>query len=310
VIANPPPWPHGARCAAAITFDVDVDSMLHLVHPTSAHRRVAAQSWTRYDQVAIPRILAAYAEYQIRQTFFFPAWCIERYPELARTVLEAGHEVGLHGYQHELAYEQPRDVEARLLDRSVALAESVLGIRSRGWRAPYYGFSPASAELLVEQGFLYHSGLMGDDVPYILRTPKGDLWELPTDWAMDDWPQYVQSPDFDYLMPIRAPQRATEVFMAQFEEAWAAGGLWIATWHPFVSGRLAPMRAVRQMIEHMLSKGGVWLTTLENIAQHVHDCTTSGTYAARIDRFPYYDGPVNAQLSSARMAQEETTHGR
>ena len=97
--------------------------------------------------------------------------------------------------------------------------------------------------------------------------------------------------------------------MAEFEAAWVSGGLWIATWHPFVSGRLARMLAVRQMIEHMLAKGGVWLTTLDSVAQHMRECTANEAYAARIDPFPYYDRPLAAPLSGARTDQKET-HGR
>jgi peptidoglycan-N-acetylglucosamine deacetylase len=44
-----------------------------------------------------------------------------------------------------------------------------------------------TAELLAEEGFLYDSSLMGDDVPYLLSTPKGELVELPVSWATDDW---------------------------------------------------------------------------------------------------------------------------
>ena len=54
MIKNPVPWPNGARCAVAITFDVDSDSTLHLVHGQRADTLVAAQSWMRYDEVAVP----------------------------------------------------------------------------------------------------------------------------------------------------------------------------------------------------------------------------------------------------------------
>ena len=33
LIDNPVPWPDGARCAVAITFDIDTDSILHLDFP-------------------------------------------------------------------------------------------------------------------------------------------------------------------------------------------------------------------------------------------------------------------------------------
>ena len=73
MLSNPPPWPDGAACAAAVTFDVDSDSILHLEHPDDGHRRVGAQSWLRYDQVAVPRIVELFARLGLRQTFFVPS---------------------------------------------------------------------------------------------------------------------------------------------------------------------------------------------------------------------------------------------
>jgi peptidoglycan-N-acetylglucosamine deacetylase len=49
---NPVPWPNGARCPLAFTFDMDAATNLHPVHLTSAHTRVAALSTLLY---AVPR---------------------------------------------------------------------------------------------------------------------------------------------------------------------------------------------------------------------------------------------------------------
>ncbi len=48
MIENPVPWPDGARCAAAITFDMDADSLLHLEHPEDSITRVSGLSMLRY----------------------------------------------------------------------------------------------------------------------------------------------------------------------------------------------------------------------------------------------------------------------
>ncbi len=75
MIANPPPWPGGARCAVAFTFDMDADSILHLGFHRTADTRVAALSALRYGpEVAVPRLADIYAEFSMRQTFFLPAW--------------------------------------------------------------------------------------------------------------------------------------------------------------------------------------------------------------------------------------------
>jgi len=85
-----------------------------------------------------------------------------------------------------------------------------MGQRTRGWRAPLYNFSIHSADLLIEEGFVYDASLMGDDVPYLLRNDQGEIIELPSDWDMDDLPPFVLSMDLDYEMQIRSPSQGLE----------------------------------------------------------------------------------------------------
>lgn len=134
---------------------------------------------------------------------------------------------------------------------------------------------------------------MGDDVPYILQAGEKELVELPVSWATDDWPPYVHSIDLDYMMQVMSPDRAMEIFLAEFEAMRAAGGgLWIGIWHPFVSGRLSRWMRIEKMIEHMLSTGEVWFARMEDIANHVLACRRDGTFKPRIDQLPYYRDPV------------------
>lgn len=154
--------------------------------------------------------------------------------------------------------------------------------------------SEHSADLLIERGFSYDASLMGDDVPYLLRTSAGELVELPSSWALDDWPQYMHSIDIDFQMPIQSPQRAVEVFKAEFDAAWEYGGLFIPVWHPFLSGRLARWHEVSKLIEYMMVKGDVWFARMDEIAAHVQRSVSTGVYKPRIDSLPYYQGPVKA----------------
>jgi peptidoglycan-N-acetylglucosamine deacetylase len=296
MIKNPVPWPNGARCAVAFTLDMDADSILHLAHPDRAHQMVATLSMLRYGPlVAIPRILETWRKFGLKQSFFIPAWCIESYPGVVEAILRDGHEIGHHGYIHEHPNELSRDEELCWLQRGIEVIVKHTGQRPRGWRAPLYNFSNHSAELLLQEGFLYDASLMGDDVPYLLRCKAGELVELPSHWGLDDWPQFTHSLDLGYQKPIRAPERAWEVFWAEFEAAFDYGGLWIAVWHPMVSGRLARWHRTEKMIEAMLAKGGVWITTLEEIARHVRSCIDAGTFTPRVDELPYYDAPVRVK---------------
>ena len=216
---------------------------------------LSSLSWLKYDEVAIPRILDMYRECGIKQTFFYPAWCMERYPHLVEMILKDGHEIAAHGYIHEDPNKLPREEEHYWLRRQIDVIEKMTGQRPRGWRGPLYNASKYSVDLLIEEGLIYDATLMGDDVPYVLKTAQGSVIELPSHWAMDDWPHYTHSFDFNYMMTIKSPDEAMNVFMSEFEAMYDFGGLWVTVWHPFVSGRLARCRRVQQMIEYMQSKG-------------------------------------------------------
>ena len=219
MIRRPVPWPNGAKVAVAITFDMDADSLVHLAHPSDSITRISTISMLRYGpEVAVPRILEGYRRYGLKQTFFVPAWCIEQYPHAVEAIVKDGHEVGFHGYIHEAAeravarggalLDAPVDRGHREAHRQTARAAT--DRRSTTTRSTPPTFWSTRASFTT-------ASLMGDDVPYILKTEKGEIVELPSSWALDDWPPYVHPMDLDYMFQIVSPDRAMETFMAEFE---------------------------------------------------------------------------------------------
>jgi peptidoglycan-N-acetylglucosamine deacetylase len=297
MISNPVPWPNGAKCAACFTLDMDAESLLYLSHPKQAHSMASAASMLRYGpDVAVPRILKTYAHYGIRQTFFVPGWCAERYPYAIEAMVRSGHEVSAHGYMHEHPNEQSDADERYWLERSLRALQSISGEKSAGWRAPLYKFSHRSAELLLEAGISYDASLMGDDVPYLLDTPRGSLLELPSHWGMDDWPPFMHSSELSFEMPIQSASQAWVNWWEEFEAMWESGGLWVPVWHPFLSGRLTRWRYTHQMIGKMLDKGRVWFAPMRDIAAHVRKCASNGSWSPRTEP-PLFLPPIEGDPS-------------
>jgi len=293
MLQRPVKWPNGAKVACAITLDMDADSLVHIHHTDNAANKLAATSMLRYGpDVAIPRILETFKRFEMKQSFFIPAWCIENHPRTVASIVEGGHEIGYHGYIHEAPNSLSVEQEHYWMRKSIEIIEKHTGKRPRGNRSPLYHMSVKTPELLALEGFIYDSSLMGDEVPYMLKTDAGEIMEMPVSWATDDWPPYVHSPDLDYQFQILPPDRAMEVFMAEFEALRSnPGGLWIGVWHPFVSGRLSRWQRVEKMIEYMMETGDVWFASLEEIAAHVNSEKTSGDYDIRVDQLPYHTGP-------------------
>lgn len=290
------PWPNGARCAVAFTFDMDADSFLHVAHPKDAYRRQAVISELRYGPlVGVPRILDLLDRFELKQSFFIPAWCIEQYPDTVAAIVDAGHEVGHHGYIHEHPYTLSLEQEREYLHRSIAIIEQYTGKRPRGYRAPLYHFSENTLDLLLEAGFSYDASLMGHDIPYLISSKKGNgnLIELPTHWGNDDWPPYVHMADIDFSMQVKAPSEAMLGFREEFDTAWENGGLWVAPWHPFVTGRPSRLRAVEGLLEYMQLKGDVWFASMEEISRYIRKVTEADKFHPRVDFLPYYDKPIS-----------------
>ena len=97
----------------------------------------------------------------LRTTFFIPGWVAETWPDVARSVRDAGHEIGHHGYLHESVRGVDEATEVSYLERGLAALDEVLGVRPIGYRAPSWDMNFRTPGLLARHGFRYDSGLDG-----------------------------------------------------------------------------------------------------------------------------------------------------
>ena len=291
MIRNPIPWPNGAKCAVAITFDMDADSLIHIARPEDSHRRLYPTSMGRYGpNVAIPRILDTYARLGLKQSFFIPGWCLEHYPAAVEAILKGGHEIGHHGWIHEdpiATYGSQREPFERALDAH----KRICGKIPAGSRAPVYNLTDEVVDLMLEHGMRYDSSLMGDDIPHALQNANGQLYEMPVHWGTDDWPPFAHYDEIGYLMPVKSPSEGLAGFWEEFDAQYEAGGFFMLIVHPFLTGRLARWRLVEQWIESTLETKDVWFTTLGGIADHMDTLVATGAWSPSVEHLPYFDTP-------------------
>lgn len=298
MIKNPIPWPNGAKCACAITFDMDADSLIHISRPSDSHDRLYPITMGKYGpHVGVPRILDSYKKLGLKQSFFVPGWCVEQYPEAVEAMLEGGHEVGHHGYLHEDPTKHSVDEQVMWFEKAMDAHKRVVGNSPRGYRAPVYNTTQGVIDLLVKHQFEYDSSLMGDDIPYILHSSNYDLVEMPVHWGTDDWPPFAHYDEIGYMMPVKAPSVGLNAFWEEFEVHYETGGFWHCIWHPFLTGRLARWYQVEKWLENILSTRDVWFATLGEIAAHVKKTFEDDNESVRVESLPYYTAPPSWQES-------------
>ena len=267
-------WPKGYRAAACFTFDVDAESPILFDHPEAAAWLDVMSHQAYGPRTAVPRLLRLLDRARVRATFFIPGYSAERWPEVARAIRDAGHEIAHHGYLHEGARSAP-DVatEERRLLRGLEALDTVLGVRPIGYRGPNWEVSFSTPALLAKHGFRYDTGMMDADHPYLLAvSPEpgaASIVELPAHWSLDDWEPYNYLPGITGSGVIASPADVIARWTLELEALVEEGGLFMLTNHPFVSGRASRAAGLGRLIARAQEIDGLWIATAAEIAAHV-----------------------------------------
>ncbi|MBV9817921.1 MAG: polysaccharide deacetylase [Solirubrobacterales bacterium] len=243
-------------------------------------------------EVGAPRLLRLFERYGLRTTWFIPGHSVETFPDQMRAVVDAGHEIGVHGYSHENPIAMTEAQEEEVLLHCIDLVSELGGRRPTGYVAPWWEFSTITNELLLRNGIKYDHSLMHNDFhPYRVRVgdhwtkidyskpasewmkplqrgEETDLIEIPANWFLDDLPPMMFIKGSPNSHGFVNPRDIEEMWRDQFdwvyrEHDYAA---FTMTVHPDVSGRPQVLLAHERLIEHISAKPGVRWVTFDEIA--------------------------------------------
>ena len=263
---TPDNWPGGTRVAVLLSFDVDNET----IWLRNGDTNVGGLSQGQYGaRVGLGRVLELLDDQDVSASFFGPAISFSLAPDMIKAIQAAGrHEIGIHGWIHERNAVLPLEDEKRLLEMAVERMTDLIGERPVGYRAPSWNFSDNTLDLLMEMGFLYDSSLMADDRPYEIVAngqPTGFV-ELPVDWILDDAP--LMNPLGDRYA---SPREVLQVYKDEFDIAYEERTVFVLTMHPHYIGHRSRIVALRELIEYIKSKPGVWFGTHEEAVRWVRE---------------------------------------
>ena len=107
-------------------------------------------------------ILEMFAEAEVKATFFTLGWVAQRHGALMRRIVDAGHELASHGWDHERVFRFDKASFSDDLERARKVLEDAGGQHITGYRAPSFsidGRTPWAYMALQEQGFEYSSSV-------------------------------------------------------------------------------------------------------------------------------------------------------
>ncbi|MEG3166050.1 XrtA system polysaccharide deacetylase [Sphingomonas sp. PB2P19] len=106
--------------------------------------------------------LALFAESGVVGTFFTLGWVADRYPRLIRRIVDAGHEIASHGWDHQRVFTMDAATFRADLARTRATIEDAAGQTVTGYRAPSFSIdqrTPWAHVVLAEEGYTYSSSV-------------------------------------------------------------------------------------------------------------------------------------------------------
>ena len=108
------------------------------------------------------RILDLFDEADVKATFFTLGWVAKRNAPLMRQIVERGHELASHGYDHARVFNFDRKQFAGDIKLARMILEDASGQRITGYRAPSFSIdqrTPWAYMELAEQGYDYSSSV-------------------------------------------------------------------------------------------------------------------------------------------------------
>ena len=126
-------------------------------------------------EVGTPRLIRLFDKLGIKTTWFVPGHSIETFPQETKMIVDAGHEIGMHGYSHENPIAMSPEQEEAVLVKCIELITQVSGRRPTGYVAPWWEFSHVTNELLIKHRIKYDHSLMHRDFE-CYRVRVGDHW--------------------------------------------------------------------------------------------------------------------------------------
>ncbi len=243
-------------------------------------------------EVGVPRLVKLFDQLGIKTTWFIPGHSIETFPQQTKLVVDAGHEIGIHGYSHENPIAMTPDQEEAVLDKCIDLIRGVSGRSPTGYVAPWWEFSPVSNELLLKKAIKYDHSLMNDDFhPFYVRvgdswTPidyakhprewmkplvrgeETDLIDIPASWYLDDLPPMMFIKSAPNSFGFVNPRDIEQLWRDQFDWVYRENdyAVFTMTIHPDVSGRPQVLLMLERLYNHFISHPGVRFCTFDEIA--------------------------------------------
>lgn len=273
-------WPGGARIAVQFVLNVeeggehcilhgDTHSEAHLSEsvaaPLDGRRNLIVESFYEYGaRAGFWRIMRLFEKHDMRFTCFAVGMALQRTPDAARAMRDAGHEIATHGWRWIDYLNVPESVEREHIRLSIRTHEELLGERPLGFYAGR--LSAASRKLCIEEGFLYDADSYADDLPY--WAPEFEKPHLVVPYTSDASDMKFQTTTGSFACGDQFFNYLKDTFDCLYEEGAECPKMMSVAMHSRILGRPGRIQSLARFMEYISQHDRVWVPRRIDIARH------------------------------------------
>lgn len=268
-------WPQGKRSSFTITVSLDPQCAPAGLAPDDLSSPAAYYGM----HGALDALRDLLDKHQMRATFVVSAALAAIYPEIVRSIADAGHEIAAHGYQREDVSALDLDTEHERLQLTTKILEDVTASRPMGWysmprQTDKYAVGTISSNtmrLLRDSGYAYMGNSTADDIPHYWVTDATDPQAPETILAM---PYYYHYDDqFFLLFPAKGTglEHADSLarnWRAQIDAQHKRGRSFIMFIHPYAITWAHRLKMLDEFLGYASNLDGVWNATALQCAEY------------------------------------------
>lgn len=265
-------WPDDIRLVISISMQFEAGGeapygpggpFSGFIDMDSSYPDFPTKSWYRYGYVeGIQRMLDLWDKYGIKVTSHMVGTAVDRNPQVAREIVERGHEAAAHGRDWILQVNLQEADERKFITDNVESIRRATGAVPVGYNGAAMRGTINTLKILQEEGFRYHIDDVSRDEPFVIPVRGRDFAVVPYTVTLND---IIQFEGYKFTTSEYERQLQDE-FDVLYEEAISRRRMMSISTHDRVQGRPFRVRSLDRFLSYALQHPGVVCLRKDQIA--------------------------------------------
>jgi len=265
-----PFWPGGARLVISVSMQMEggaqpasgADSPMPRIDPK--YPDLPAGKWYDYGyKEGLPRLLDMFDRRKVKVTSHMVGAAVDLHPQLAKEIVERGHEAAGHGQTWTAQYSMTPEEERASYRESIESIRRATGTRPVGFNAFWLRGTAHTLGILQSLGFIYYIDDVSMDEPFLINVAGNPFAVVPYTLHMNDIVNY----ETRYFNTSMYADDLKAEFDALYAEAAYRRRMMSVSAHDRIAGRPSRARVLEEFIAYAQSHAGVAFMRKDEIAR-------------------------------------------